>query len=757
MSRRLLPPVLALLLAACGNKRDPQRDLPVATTATATAAPTAAPAAPAARVLLDMAAALPSCDVAHRGSLFDTGTDAMVGRYGWMRGMPAGVTQVEHDGSTWARFTDRKFQVSFTVLEATQIFVAVRAVSYGAKNISISLDEQPFGTLPLSKGEIKISETRTTTLPLDPGLHTLTMRFYGRVRDGDAFADIDWIRVGVPDDASGIYGPPTMRDTIAPAVEIAKVPHRSIALRAPGSVRCPLRFPRGGRVRTAVGLQGAGQGDAEIRVLRDGKKPEVVRTIHVEGGEKAAWVDLDLPLAPFDNQVGALELRAVTAPRGGRILFGDPAIVLPPVVAPPPTAARAVIVVLLDGVSRTELPPWTSATGILPALTDLATHGAVFDQHRAPATVVATSFASALTGLPPVLHGVTDAGARLPATVGTIAGFARDASIRTAMFTGVPFTFRAFGFSPGWEKYREHAPSSGAAATAPIDEALAWITGIGKTAPEARALAVVHARGGHPPWDVTSKELSAAAPADYTGLIEPRGAAQKISRMRRAKRAKVINEADRQRIRALSQIAMAGQDRALGTLIEALKTSGMWDSTLLLVTGDVSSGVEDLFAEGLDLRESALTLPLYAHFPGGIAAGRRIGEPTEMMDIAVTALAALGLPAPKYATGRDLARIAAEIDVASLGPQVATLDDRYAARWGDLVLAGKYPKPPVLCDLALDATCAFNRRDAMPIAAGAIFRGIVMADLATRATAAKREPVTIDGDTSAALNVWGAE
>jgi len=756
MSRRSPLLALALLAAACTPGGDPHKDPPKAPPS-ARASASAAPAAPPPRVLFDMVQALPSCDVDHRGLLFDAGTDAWQGRYGWARGVPAGVTAVEHDGSTWGRFTDRKFQLSFTLTVASTLFVSARAVSYGAKNIAVSLDEQPLGTLALARNLIKTPETPTTTLPVDAGLHTLTFRFYGRVRDGDAFADVDWIRVGFPDDATATYSPPTLRDTVAPAAALAAVPHRSIALRAPGSVRCALRFPRGARVRTAVGLQGAGEGEAEIRVLRDGKQPDVIRTVHIEGGEKAAWIDVDLPLAPYDGVIGALELAATRCPRGGRVLFGDPAVVLPRPTAPPPAPARAVVVVVLDGVVRAELPPWNAApTPTLPALTDLAHNGTVFDQHRAPSTVVATSFASLVTGLPPPAHAVTDAGARLSAGLGTIAGIARDASVRTGMFTGVPYTFRAFGFGAAWEKYVEHAPSSGAAATAPIDDALAWITETGKTAPDARVLAVVHARGGHPPWDVTAKELASAAPADYTGLIEPRSAAQKIARMRRTRRSGSITEPDRLRIRALEQLALAGQDRALGALVAAFKTSGLWESTLLVVTGDVGSGVDELFADGLDLKEPALTLPLYAHFPGGLGAGRRVGEPTEMVDVARTALAALGLPPPRATIGRDLARLAADLDVAALAPQVATLEDRYAARWGDLVLSGRYPRPPSLCDLAVDPTCAFNRRDAMPIAAGALFRGVVAQDLQTSAVAAKREPATIDGATSAALNVWGA-
>ena len=748
---------LLLTLASCGNTADPRRDPPKPPeTASASAAP-AVPAPPAARVLHDLVEALPSCDLDYRGPLIDAGTDALVGRFGWSRGLPAGVTSVEHDGSTWSRFSERRFQLSFSLVEPTQIFVAARAMSYGAKSASVALDDQPLGTLAFHREQIKIAQTGATTLRVDAGLHTLTFRFVGRVRGGDAFADIDWIRVGVPEEPTATYGPPTLRDTIAPAAALAGVPHRSLALRAPGSVRCAVRFPGTGRLRAAVGLQGAGAGEAEIRVLRDGHKPELLRAVHLEGGEKATWVDVDLPLAQFANTVGSIELAATQAPRGGRVLFGDPAVVRPAVAAAPPTAARAVIIIVLDGVARAELPPWSGAvTTTLPALAELAQTGTTFEQHRAPATSVSAVMASLLTGLPPPAHGVTDAGARVPASLGTIAGIARDAGVRTAMFTGVPYSFRAFGFASSWERFIEHAPSSGAAATAPIDEVAAWATETAKASSDTRLLAVVHTRGGHPPWDVTAKELAAALPTEYTGLVEPRTAAQKIARMRRAKRANVVNEADRQRIRSLEGMALASQDRALGALVAALKTANLWDTTLLVVTGDVGSGVGELFADGLELKEPILTLPLYAHFPAALGAGRRVGEPTEIVDLTHTALVALGLTPPKQAFGRDLARVAADLEVASGGPQVATLDNRYSARWGDLVLSGKYPLAPAICDLALDATCAFNRREAMPIAAGAIFRGVVAQDLLALKVAAKREPATIDADTSAALNVWGA-
>lgn len=759
--RRTALALLAVIAGGCGRcdgggGRDP----------VATAPPTAAPAgtsAPAsnagARVAFDFVREIASCDTEHRGLLVDGGTDAMVGRFGWLVGAPPGVRTVEHDGSTWMRVQDKKVDLTFTLLAATPLFVSARIQGLAARNASVYLDDQPLGTLALAREQIRAAQTNATALPVDPGLHTLTLRFAGRARGADeAFADVDWIRLGVPDESSATFGPPTLRDLVAPAAALAGVPHRALALRAPSGVRCSMRLAPASRLRAAVGLQGAGEGDAEVRVLRDGKRTETIHRVHVTGGDKGAWTDIDVPLGEHAQSVVTLELAAIDAPRGTRVLFGDPAVVLPPPAPAPTPEARAVVIVVLDGVERSELPPWGDRPGALPALTELAQYAATFDRHRAPTTVVAATMASLLTGLPPRAHALTDASARLPQAQTTIGAIARDASVRAAMFTGVPSTFRPFGFGAAWERFVEHAPNAGDPATAPIDDATAWVAEVAREAPEARLLAVVHARGGHPPWDVGVKELAALVPHDYAGLVEPRRAAQVLARMRKRRGGPALPPADRDRARALEAIAMAGQDRAIGALVAALRTANLWESTLFVVMGDVASGASEpaLFGDGLDLREPLLTLPLYVHFPGGLHAGRRVAAPSSVVDVTRTALAALALATPKEALGRDLAPVAAGSSDAWHDPQIATLADRYSVRWDDLLLTGRAGAAPYLCNLAVDPTCAFNRRETLPLAAQALFRRFVAADLATRAPPERREPATIDAETQAKLSVWGA-
>jgi arylsulfatase A-like enzyme len=509
-------------------------------------------------------------------------------------------------------------------------------------------------------------------------------------------------------------------------------------------------------------MLGPGEGDAEIRAIRDRQEPAVLRTVHVVGGDKAAWTDLDVPLEPFAGQVISLELRAAQSARGGRVLFGDPVLVGPAEQPPAAPPARAVVIVALNGVERSDLPPWSGrADPRLPTLSELAASATTFDHHRAPSTLVSGVMASVLTGLPPQGHTVDDAAARLPERMTTIGAIARDSSVRSAMLTGVPTTFRAFGFASGWGRFVEHPPASGDPATTPIDAAAAWITETAREGAGARLLVVVHARGGHPPWEVPPKELSALKPADYTGPIEPRRAGQALARIRSSwRRAKILTSNDRDRIRDLSAIALSGQDRALGGVISALKTAGLWDETLLVVTGDVASGRSDdaLYGDALDLAEPTLTLPLYVRFPGDLYAGLRVAAPTEIVDIPRTALAALRLA---FAQGRkvygsDLAAVASGRDGIERDPQVAVLGERYSTRWGALVLFGRFGTPPFLCDLALDPTCAFNRRDVMAHATMALFRRTVAFDAATRAPASYREPATIDPDTAAQLSVWGA-
>ena len=416
--------------------------------------------------------------------------------------------------------------------------------------------------------------------------------------------------------------------------------------------------------------------------------------------------------------------------------------------------ARAVVVVVLNGVERNDLPPWRDAeTPHLPTLNKLAQSATLFHAHRVPSTLVSATMASLVAGVSPRAHALSDSGARLPAAVHTVASVARESSVRAAMFTGVPTTFEPFGFASGWDKFAAYPPNSGALASAPMLDAGTWLTDAAQPTAEGRPMfAVVHARGGHPPWEVTPDEARKLPPADYTGYFGPRRAAQILAKLQG--RHSRLTEQDTERMNALFYAGLSGQDRALGELIAMLEERGLWDSTLFVVTGDVSSSRRELFRDGGALTERALTTPLYVHFPDGKYGGVRVDSPTQIYDITHTALAALGLKKPTDMHGRDLAAIAMGNAPAADRISVAINDDKYSVRWGQFVLHASRDASPKLCALDVDPTCGYDRRHRFPLVAQALFRRFAVFEH-SRGKPPLREPLTLDSEAAATLKVWG--
>jgi arylsulfatase A-like enzyme len=710
-------------------------------------------------VLLDQ---LWACDVHHRGLLFDLGGPTMMGRYAGAIDAPVGVTRSDHDGASWGRIFDRNLELTFLLPETTPVFVQLRAIGNGSERVDVLLDDALLGTLKIGKDEPRLALTRTTALPLDAGIHRISLRFRGTKRDeAEPFAELDWLRVGLPDELERTYGAPTMSDIVTPAAQLGGEPHRAVALRAPAGLRCGLRVPPHSRLRVAVGINGVGSGSAAIVVHRDDDDPRVVERVDVKGSPEATWAHLDVALNDFAGDIVDIELSATKTSGTGRLLFGDPVLLVPAVPERATPKAAAAVIVVLNGVERSDLPPWNDETPHLAAFNQLARSATVFDDHRAPSSLVAASIASLVTGLSPRRHALVDAGARLPGSLSTIAKVARDGSVTAGMFTAVPPTSKVYGFSTHWDRFEFYSPHEGRHASAPFEDAAKWITERHASGDDARpTLTLIHARGGHPPWDLTPPEANRLPPADYAGYITPRRAAQVLAKA--GGKHNRLAEGDFERLRALYLAALSRQDQALGAFIATLEEKGMWDSTLLIVTGDVASARQTLFVDGTELREDVLRLPLYVHFPGAVRGGERIGHPTELYDVARSALSAVGLKAPPDFGGRDLMSVASGPDYDTQRVRVALLDDRYSVRWGDVALVGAGEREVALCLLAWDPTCAYDRSAERPIATQALFRRLAAVHglgwgEGPRERVVARESLTVDGDTAAVLKVWGSE
>ncbi|MGO9712352.1 MAG: sulfatase-like hydrolase/transferase, partial [Polyangiaceae bacterium] len=589
------------------------------------------------------------------------------------------------------------------------------------------------------------------------------------------------------------YSAPTRADAIA-SVSLGGTPMRAVSLRAPGYARCTGWLPADGRLVASVGVAGAGDADLELRVVRDRAAPVVLSSLHVTGD--APWKAVDLPIAGHaggagavgKGTLGAIELVAVRSTRGARILFGDPRVIAS-ATAPPADPAPALparvngVVLVVDGDVAPRLIDVYSPDGtVLPELGALAKSGIVFEANRASGGASSAAMASMLTALAPRSNGVIDEESGLAHDVTTLADITRQAGIHAGMFTSVPTTGAAFGFSRGWDTFVEHAPDLGeapGAAVAPFDDAARWLAE--RATPGERFLAVVHARGGHPPWDATPEEMRTMAPVDYTGGIDPRRAGELLLRARPSSGPRGpslhLNDADRTRAWALYALALKEHDAALGRLLAALKAAGRDGDTLVIVTSDVGLGEARAPLEDPDsLSEPALATPLVVRFPAppaggdnpgaGYLAGRRVGAPTTSADVGRTIVDAFGLAPPAAFEGENLARVTlAALAGTSLDPRgrplLAVAGARFSLRWGTFVLRGTQaeslgddvPHADVakLCDVSLEPECTSDVRGAFPLALAALRRELTLEARSSHAPV----PVVETPALQASLKLWG--
>ena len=114
--------------------------------------------------------------------------------------------------------------------------------------------------------------------------------------------------------------------------------------------------------------------------------------------------------------------------------------------------------------------------------------------------------------------------------------------------------------------------------------------------------------------------------------------------------------ADIDHLRDLYDAALRQLDDHLGTLFAELERRGLLASTLVVVTADHG---EEFFdhgnvGHGRSLYQEMLHVPLLVRGPG-VAAGLRIEQPVQLVDVAPTLLAWLHAKPLASAGGRDLA------------------------------------------------------------------------------------------------------
>jgi len=391
-----------------------------------------------------------------------------------------------------------------------------------------------------------------------------------------------------------------------------------------------------------------------------------------------------------------------------------------------PAGPPNILLVTIDTLRADHLGAYGYGRIETPNIDRLAKRGTLFSQAFSPVPLTLPAHAAIMTGTVPPIHGVRNNGQRLPAGPRTLAEILKGRGYRTGAFVGAFPLDSRFGLNRGFETYDDRYGSRNASRDLTFVErraddvnapAAAWIS--------ARSgepfFAWVHYFDPHTPYEPPPPYAAGYRGREYDGEI-------------------------------------AYADAALGRLLARLEASGLLENTLVVLTADhgESLGEHGEATHGIFIYDSTLHVPLILAHPALIPAGRTVGSPVGLTDLAPTILDLLGIPLPAGMDGISAAP-ALKSKPGSGGPnvegremyiecQAGWLDRRWAPLRGIRTGTWKYIDAPQaeLYDLRTDSGETRNVLSTHPAEVRRLSEALGRIVRTAPATAAKSEPMSAE-------------
>jgi arylsulfatase A-like enzyme len=347
---------------------------------------------------------------------------------------------------------------------------------------------------------------------------------------------------------------------------------------------------------------------------------------------------------------------------------------------PPP---QGVILIIADTLRRDHLQPYGYERENAPVLTKLAAEGALFRDAIAQGTWTKVSVSSILTSLYPSTHGIKDMPDRMSAGVTTLAEAYRSAGYATFATSSVPFTGKLTNLHQGVEVLHESTSmpdldhSDSKTSRTYSDRLFEWI----EEHREVPFFAFLHVFDPHSPFEpyrpYDSMFLSADEMAEHRQQLERAKEFiendfmkfQELPNEEELERAGLDKETFIRREKAWYDASIRAMDVEIGRLLERLEELGLAEDTLIAFVSD--HGEEFLEHgrrfHGYHAYGEMLNVPLMLWWPGGVPAGREIGQIVQTIDLMPTLLELSGLEVPERVQGQSLLPLLAETDPTSLG------------------------------------------------------------------------------------------
>ena len=312
-----------------------------------------------------------------------------------------------------------------------------------------------------------------------------------------------------------------------------------------------------------------------------------------------------------------------------------------------------VVLVSIDTLRSDRLPAYGYGKVRTPHLDRFAADAWLFEKAWAPTPMTLPSHVSMLTGMLPPEHGVRnnsgfafrgDAHPSLPRLLKE-RGYATGAAVSTYVLR------RETGLGALFDFYEDSVPTNPGVATVRYQRPGETTLGFARDWVSAHAggpfFLFFHVFEPHLPYEPAAPFL-----AEYGATYE-------------------------------AEIATA--DAVVGGLLEHLRSLGVYEKAIVIVTSDHGEGLGEHGEEqhSLLLYREAIQVPLLVKLPGSRGGGARVAAPVQLSDLLPTVTAALGLPTPAGVSGTSV--FAAGATGAAVRPIYGeTLYPRLQLGWADL-------------------------------------------------------------------------
>lgn len=414
----------------------------------------------------------------------------------------------------------------------------------------------------------------------------------------------------------------------------------------PSSISFDVLVPRDPGFRFSTGAPSLGDEKLrssvlfEVHVENEGE-PVLVFSDLLRRRAPNQWRDHEVDLTPWAGKDVTLRLSsrfgAGRGPaRAALVSWGDPVVADRGQKPDRP----ALVLVSIDCLRADHVGAYGYSLPTTPEIDAVAGEGTVFENAFSTASWTLPSHMSMLTGLVPSLHGATK-WEKLSTSVDYLPELLGGSGYRAAGVVSWVYLSQAYGFERGYDSYRVLDRPE---ASDIIDRAIEELHR-GQGQPQ---FLFAHLWDAHWPYMPKAQDLArlGGRPRDISSL-------HKLIR----EGTPANDEREREEIVRLYDAEIAFADRELGRLFREMKTLGLWENALLVITSDHGEAFREHghWQHSQTLYDELTRVPLIVKWPGQAEPGRE-SAPVSLVDLFVTFAEAAGIEVPAGGGAGALAR-----------------------------------------------------------------------------------------------------